>query len=120
MIPHVRRRCTGAALVLAVAALIACSDVTSEAPDAGAASNAASEPGVEGWTSAQLSLLESISLDALPAPPAQPSNRVADDPHTPVIPLGGRLLQFRHRLAAAHLAAKEMALALPRNYCSVG
>ncbi len=41
------------------------------------------------WTSADLSVLRSLSLDSLPALPADPSNAVADDP---------RAAKFGHRL----------------------
>jgi len=36
--------------------------------------------GVDHWTDSELSVLRSLSLESLPPPPPDPSNRVADDP----------------------------------------
>ena len=48
-----------------------------KAPGSGGSGDA--QPG-EPWTEGERALLSSLSLRALPAPPAQPSNRAADDP----------------------------------------
>lgn len=57
------------------------SSPTSESPPASAAPPPPSAPSEAGsWTPAQIALLESLSLDALPPPSPSPSNRVADDP----------------------------------------
>ncbi|MFM1896426.1 MAG: hypothetical protein RLZZ385_1500 [Pseudomonadota bacterium] len=51
----------------------------------------------EHWTAAELALLETLSLDRLPPPPIDPSNRVADDPRAAA--LGARLF-FDTRLSS--------------------
>ncbi|MDH4016913.1 MAG: cytochrome-c peroxidase, partial [Actinomycetota bacterium] len=53
------------------------SQPASEAP---AAQEAASAAESTPWTEAEIALLESFSVRALPPPPPRPSNRVADDP----------------------------------------
>ncbi len=50
-----------------------------------------------GWTEAELALVRSLSLEALPPLPPDPSNRVADDPRAAAL---GRVLFFDTRLSA--------------------
>lgn len=59
--------------------------------------NYLSIPGVQNWSEEELSLIASLSLDALPPLPADPSNRVADDPAA--VELGHRLY-FDSRLSS--------------------
>ncbi len=55
-------------------------------------------PGVTpAWTEAELALVRTLSLEALPPPPVDPSNRVADDPGAAAL---GRALFFDTRLSA--------------------
>lgn len=58
---------------------------------------AATSPGAHGWAPAQLAELRSLSLEALEPVPADPTNRVADDPRA--ARLGERLF-FDTRLSA--------------------
>ncbi|HYE51100.1 MAG TPA: cytochrome c peroxidase [Azospirillaceae bacterium] len=58
--------------------------------------HAAAGPGA-GWTEAERALIRSLALDALPPTPADPSNRVADDPRAAEL---GRALFFDARLSA--------------------
>lgn len=66
------------------------SDASTTAPDLAAT-------GPNGWSESELMLLRSIALDALGPPPADPSNRVADDPKA--AELGHRLF-FDARLSS--------------------
>jgi len=66
---------SAAALLLACALGLACSDGTpGSEPE-----RAAAEQASDGWDEAQLQRLRSLSLASLPAAPADPTNRVADD-----------------------------------------
>jgi len=58
--------------------------------------HAASAPAVR-WTEEERAIIRSLALDALPALPADPSNRVADDPRAAEL---GRALFFDVRLSA--------------------
>jgi cytochrome c peroxidase len=66
---------SAAALLLASALWLACSEAgEGTKPETGAAG-----PAIDGWDAGQLQLLRSLSLASLPAAPADPTNRVADD-----------------------------------------
>lgn len=69
------------------------------APAAGTASTSASPEagGPDGWSESERSLLRSLSIDALPAVPKDPSNRVADDPEAARL---GQHLFFDARLSS--------------------
>ena len=56
----------------------------------------------DGWSAAQVSLLQSMSIDALGPPPEDPSNRVADDPDAAAL---GHLLFFESRLSSTRQVA---------------
>lgn len=56
----------------------------------------------DGWTPAQRALLESMTIDALAPPPADPSNRVAQDPAA--IALGHRLFFAPHLSSNGRIA----------------
>jgi cytochrome c peroxidase len=73
------RRCIAIALGLLVAG---CEPPRPDAAPPGPATpgEGSDAPAPGGWTESQLALLESLSLAALPPPPLDPSNRVADDP----------------------------------------
>jgi len=49
------------------------------------------------WTEAERAIIQSLALDALPPPPKDPSNKVADDPRAAEL---GRALFFDTRLSA--------------------
>jgi cytochrome c peroxidase len=69
-------------LLLASLVLLGCEDDPARpATTAAAPSPSAPETAhqTDAWTKAELALLESLSIGALPAPPPSPSNRVADD-----------------------------------------
>ncbi len=59
--------------------------------------NYLSIPGVQNWSEEELRLITSLSLDALPALPADPSNRVADNPVAAEL---GHRLYFDTRLSS--------------------
>ncbi len=90
---------------IAAALLLACGDPSSQtdaSPDRAAGMSApdAALPAVplrDGWSEAQRSLLESMSIDALAPPPSDPSNRVADSPEAAAL---GHLLFFEPRLSS--------------------
>lgn len=60
--------------------------------------SASPEPrGPDGWSESERSLLRSLSIDALPGVPKDPSNRIADDPDAARL---GQLLFFDARLSS--------------------
>jgi cytochrome c peroxidase len=112
-IPYLRaRRGYAGVLALAIASssLAACTDPTNQTSGAGERAEDAEEaatstrfeersvvPLRDGWTEGQLALLESMTIDALPPPPEDPSNRVAQDPAAAAL---GQLLFFETKLSS--------------------